>query len=144
MTHRWKYVKILIRMSSIMMRTDAKMKKDEINSLQIGSARDTMNHDLLWKRIVGVLLILHGILCVVGALFPIHPVLVIFYMLVHVNAAIKISLTLILAAVQLVFGGYLTLNWQVRWYWPAIITVSMGIIIAIAVPLVLASFCPYI
>ena len=77
-------------------------------------------------------------------LWRISPALVIMYMVFHVPAGPGITIALALTAAQLVFGRYLTFNWQVRWYRPAIITVAIGIIIAIAVPLTLASFFPYI
>jgi hypothetical protein len=123
-----------------MIRTDTKMKKDEINSQQIDSVKATTNPGLLWKRIAGVLLIIHGLFCVVSALFPIHPVFTAIILIFHIQAGPAITTILFLAVAQLVFGGYLAFNWQVRWYWPAIITIAMGIIIAIAVPVVLTLF----
>ena len=126
------------------MRTDAIMKSNEIDSLQIDSVKERANHDLLWKRIAGVLLIIHGLFCVVSALLPIHPVFWIIILVFRIQAGPAITTILFLAVAQLVFGGYLTFNWQVRWYRPAIITIAVGIIIAIAVPVILDSFFPYI
>ena len=131
-------------MSTVILRTDTKMEKDEVNSLQIDSAKDTANHDLLWKRIAGVLLIIHGLFCGVSALFPIHPVFTAIVLVFRIQAGPAITTMLFLATAQLVFGGYMTFNWQVRWYRPAIITIATGIIIAIAVPIILALFFPYI
>jgi hypothetical protein len=123
-----------------MIRTDAKMKKDEINSQQIDSVKATTNPSFLWKRIAGVLLIIHGLFCGVSALFPIHPVFTAIILVFRIQAGPAITTILFLAVAQLAFGGYLAVNWQVRWYWPAIITIAMGIIIAIAVPVVLTLF----
>jgi len=54
------------------------------------------------------LLMIHGIVCLVGAFFPFYPPVYLFY-----------------AASQVVYGGHLLLKrrWQVRWHWLALTVV---------------------
>jgi hypothetical protein len=71
------------------------------------------------------LLIIHGIVCLVGAFFPLYPPVFLFYVFFPGHFAIRLIIVLIIGAAQLVYGVYLALGkrWRVKWYWPAIATV---------------------
>lgn len=72
------------------------------------------------------LLIIHGIVCLLGAFFPFYPPVHLFYWVFSGTAfAIKLIIVLLAGAFQVVYGGYLLLKkrWQVRWYWLALTVV---------------------
>jgi len=71
------------------------------------------------------LLIIHGIVCLIGAFFPLYPPVFLFYWFFPGHFALRLIIVLLAGAVQLTYGAYLALGkrWKIRWYWPAIATV---------------------
>lgn len=73
-----------------------------------------------WQRAGAALLVFHGIVCILAAFFPFHPVIFLFYWFVPAPVLAKLFLVLLLGAAQVVFGGYWVVKrkeWHVRWYW---------------------------
>jgi len=68
------------------------------------------------------LLVIHGIVCLLGAFFPFYPPIYIFYVFFPGHFAIRLVIVLLIGAAQIVYGIYLILGkkWRIRWYWPAI------------------------
>jgi len=80
------------------------------------------------KKLIGGLLLVHGIICLLGAFFPFYPPIFLFYWHFPGTFAMKLIMVLVAGAVQVVFGGYLALKkkgWQVRWYWLVIVFVVL-------------------
>jgi len=73
-------------------------------------------------RLVYWLLVVHGIVCLLGAFFPFYPPVFLFYWFFPGHFAIKLIIVLLVGAFQVVYGGYLLLKrrWHVRWYWLAL------------------------
>jgi hypothetical protein len=73
------------------------------------------------------LLIIHGIVCLVGAFIPLYPPVFFFYAFFPGTFIIKLIIVLLAGAAQLAYGMYLSLRQKrrIRWYWPAIGTVVM-------------------
>jgi len=73
------------------------------------------------------LLIIHGIVCQIGAFFPLYPPVFLFYAFFPGHFAVKLILVLLAGVAQLAYGMYLALckRWRIRWYWPALATVIM-------------------
>ncbi|HUT69014.1 MAG TPA: hypothetical protein VMW86_10780 [Dehalococcoidales bacterium] len=73
------------------------------------------------------LLIIHGIVCLIGAFFPLYPPVFLFYAFFPGHFAVKLIIALLAGAAQLAYGVHLSLRkkWRIRWYWPAIVTVIM-------------------
>lgn len=71
------------------------------------------------------ILIIHGIICLLGAFFPLYPPVYFFYVFFPGHFAIRLIIVLLIGAAQLAYGIYLALEkkWKIRWYWPAIATV---------------------
>lgn len=71
------------------------------------------------------LLIIHGIVCLIGAFFPLYPPVFLFYWFFPGHFALRLIIVLLAGAAQLTYGAYLALGkrWKIRWYWPAIATV---------------------
>lgn len=71
------------------------------------------------KRILGGILLIHGLVCLLGAFFPFYPPVFLFYWFFPWPFAVKLIIVLLISISQLVYGGYLLLKkrWQVRWYW---------------------------
>jgi len=71
------------------------------------------------------LLVIHGIICLLGAFFPFYPPVFLFYVFFPGHFAIRLIIVLLAGAAQLVYGIYLVLGkkWRIRWYWPAIATI---------------------
>jgi len=85
------------------------------------------------RKIVGWLLIVHGIICTLGAFFPFYPPIFLFYFLA-LPFAVKLILVLLLSIFQIVFGVYLAFTEklrQVRWYWPALTIIVIVILLLI-------------
>jgi len=74
------------------------------------------------------LLIIHGIVCLVGAFIPVYPPVFFFYAFFPGPFIIKLIIVLLAGAAQLACGVYLSLiqKQKIRWYWPAIATVVMA------------------
>jgi hypothetical protein len=79
--------------------------------------------------LVGILawfLVVHGIICILGAFFPFYPPVFLFYWFFPGLFAIKLIIVLVGGVAQVVFGVYAFLRRrgrQVRWYWLAIAVV---------------------
>ena len=74
------------------------------------------------------LLVIHGIICLLGAFFPFYPPVFLFYWFFPGTFAMKLIIVLVAGAAQVVFGVYLALKKkgrQVRWYWLAIVVVVL-------------------
>lgn len=71
------------------------------------------------------LLVIHGIICLLGAFFPFYPPVFLFYAFFPGHFAIRLIIVLLAGASQVVYGGYLLLKkrWHVRWYWLALTVV---------------------
>lgn len=74
------------------------------------------------------LLIIHGIVCLIGAFIPVYPPVFFFYAFFPGPFIIKLIIVLLAGAAQLACGVYMSLRQkrQTRWYWPAIATVVMA------------------
>jgi len=75
------------------------------------------------KKLVGWLLIAHGIICLLGAFFPFYPPVFLFYGFFPGPFAMKLVIVLAVGAAQVVSGAYLIFIErlrQVRWYWVAL------------------------
>jgi hypothetical protein len=75
------------------------------------------------KKLVGWLLVVHGIICLLGAFFPFYPPIFLFYGFFPGPFALKLVIVLIAGAAQVVAGAYLIFVERlrrVRWYWFAL------------------------
>ncbi|NVM23659.1 MAG: hypothetical protein HWN68_17990, partial [Desulfobacterales bacterium] len=82
-------------------------------------------------KIGGWLLAAHGILCLLGAFFPFHPLIFLFYWFFPGPFFVKLIIVLAGGVAQVVFGVYLVFRERlrrVRWYWLAL----AGVIIVLA------------
>ncbi len=79
----------------------------------------------MMRKIVGWLLIVHGIICTLGAFFPFYPPVFLFYAFFPGHFAIRLIIVLIIGAAQIAYGLHLILRkrWRIRWYWPALATI---------------------
>jgi len=87
----------------------------------------------MMRKIVGWLLIVHGIICALGALFPFYPPIFLFYFLA-LPFAVKLILVLLFGVFQVVFGVYIAFIEklrQVRWYWPVLTIVLIVLLLLI-------------
>lgn len=87
----------------------------------------------MMRKIVGWLLIVHGIICTLGAFFPFYPPIFLFYYLAF-PFAVKLILVLLLGIFQIVFGVYLAFTEklrQVRWYWLALMIIVIVILLLV-------------
>jgi NADH:ubiquinone oxidoreductase subunit 6 (subunit J) len=72
------------------------------------------------NKIWGWVLLVHGILCLIGSLLPIHPLVAAFYLFLPIPFLIKLFIVLALGAVQVVLGSYRLLKKpesKLKWYW---------------------------
>jgi hypothetical protein len=82
--------------------------------------------DLTVRPLLGVLawfLVIHGVICVLGAFFPFYPPVFAFYWFFPGPFALKLIIVLVFGVAQVVFGVYLFLRLRgkrVRLYWLAI------------------------
>ena len=79
-------------------------------------------------------LVVHGIICILGAFFPFYPPVVLFYWFFPGHFAIKLIIVLVFGVSQLVFGVYGVLKKrgkQVRWYWLAITGVVLVLLLLV-------------
>lgn len=79
------------------------------------------------------LLIIHGIVCLLGAFFPFYPPVFLFYWVFPGPFAIKLIIVLLAGASQVVYGGYLLLKkrWHVRWHWLALTIIAIVVLLLI-------------
>ena len=78
------------------------------------------------KRILGWVLVFHGIICLLGAFFPFYPPINIFYWLFPGHFAIKLIIVLLAGSTQVVYGlyfGLVEIFRRVPWQWLVTITV---------------------
>ena len=75
-------------------------------------------------RVVYWLLVVHGVICLLGAFFPLYPPVFLFYWFFPGPFTMKLIIVLLAGAAQVVFGVYWAINrWKVRWYWLTIVVV---------------------
>lgn len=69
------------------------------------------------------LLIIHGMICLLGAFFPFYPPIYLFYVFFPGHFAVRLIIVIFIGAAQITYGTYLALGkrWRIRWYWPAIV-----------------------
>jgi hypothetical protein len=82
-------------------------------------------------KLVGWLLVAHGIFCLFGAFFPFHPIIFLFYWFFPGPFIVQLVIVLAGGAAQVVFGVYLAFRkrlGRVGWYWLAL----AGVIIMLA------------
>jgi len=82
-------------------------------------------------KLVGWLLVAHGIICLFGAFFPFHPLIFLFYWFFPGPFIVELVIVLAGGVAQVVFGVYLAFRerlGRVRWYWLALV----GVIIVLA------------
>jgi hypothetical protein len=75
------------------------------------------------RKLIGWLLVAHGILCFLGAFFPFYPPIFLFYWFFPGPFAMKLILVLVAGAAQVVFGVYIAFTEKlrhIRWYWFAL------------------------
>jgi hypothetical protein len=79
-------------------------------------------------KIAGWLLVVHGIVCLLGALYPFYIPVFLFYF-IPIPFFIKLVIVLLGGAAQVVFGVYLAFDrvHQVRWYWLVLAVVVIAI-----------------
>ena len=86
------------------------------------------------KRILGWLLVAHGIICILGAFFPFYPPVFLFFWFSRIHFAINLIIVLVLGASQIVFGIYLVLKKmgrQIKWYWLVTIIVILVLLLLV-------------
>lgn len=87
------------------------------------------------KKIVGWLLVAHGLLCLLGAFFPFYPPIYYFYCFFPAPFAMILTIVLVAGAVQIVFGVYMVfiekLRRIVRWYWLVVAIVVLVVLLLI-------------
>jgi hypothetical protein len=74
------------------------------------------------RKMIGWLLVAHGIICLLGAFFPFYPPIFLFYWFFPGPFAVKLVMVLVVGAAQVVFGVYMAFIEKlrrVRWYWLA-------------------------
>lgn len=82
-------------------------------------------------KLGGWLLVAHGIVCLLGAFYPFHPLIFLFYWFCHAPSLIRLTIVLAFGAAQVVFGVYLVFRGRwggVKWYWLAL----AGVVIVLA------------
>jgi hypothetical protein len=89
---------------------------------------------MILRKIGGWVLIVHGLICTLGAFFPFYPPIFLFYWFVPLPFAMNLVIILLFSILQIVFGVYLIFLEklrQVRWYW-----LTLAIIIIVILLLV--------
>jgi hypothetical protein len=76
-------------------------------------------------KLAGWLLIVHGIICLLGAFYPFYIPVFIFYWFFPGPFMVKLAIVLVGGAAQVVFGVYLAFERLrlVRWHWLALTTI---------------------
>jgi hypothetical protein len=85
----------------------------------------------LLVRIGGWLLIAHGLVCLLGAFYPFHPVIFLFYWFFPGPFMLQLIIVLAGGVAQVIFGLYLAFPQKLRrvgWYWLALV----GVVIVLA------------
>jgi hypothetical protein len=82
-------------------------------------------------KLVGWLLIVHGIVCLLGAFYPFHPLIFLFYWFFPGPFMLQLVIVLAGGVAQLVLGIYLVFRKKLKrvgWYW----LVPAGVVIVLA------------
>ena len=90
----------------------------------------------MMKKILGWFLVVHGIICILGAFFPFYPPVFLFYWFSRIHFAINLIIVLVLGVSQVVFGIYLALKKegrQPKWYW-LVTTVVVLVLLLLVFP----------
>ena len=85
-------------------------------------------------KFLGIILVIHAVICAAGALLPFYPPILVFYWYFPGPFFIKLCIIMIVAALQLTFGGYLLIkreSWKLRWFHLVIISVGIAALILI-------------
>jgi len=71
------------------------------------------------------ILVVHGIVCLLGAFFPFYPPVYLFYVFFPGHFAIRLIIVLLIGAAQITYGLHLILRkrWRIRWYWPTVASI---------------------
>ncbi|MFC1933602.1 hypothetical protein ACFLXX_00425 [Chloroflexota bacterium] len=88
------------------------------------------------RKIIGWLLVAHGIICTLGAFFPFYPPIFLFYWFVGFPFTVKLVLVLLFGVSQIVFGVYMAFIEklrQVRWYW-LVLTIIVIVLLFLIYP----------
>jgi len=88
------------------------------------------------RKVGGWLLIVHGIICFLGAFFPFYPPIFLFYWFSPGPFVMKLVLVLVAGAVQVVFGIYLAFieKWRhIRWHW-LVLTIIIIVLLLLVYP----------
>jgi hypothetical protein len=64
----------------------------------------------MWRRLLGGLLLAHGIVCLLGAFFPFYPPVFLFYWHFAGAFAVKLVVVLVIGVIQVAYGVYLLLK----------------------------------
>jgi len=86
------------------------------------------------RGILAWFLVVHGIICILGAFSPFYPPVFLFYWFFPGPFAIKLIMVLVFGVSQVVFGVYGVLKKkgrQVRWYWLAITVVVLVLLLLV-------------
>jgi len=86
------------------------------------------------RKIVGWLLIIHGIICTLGAFYPIYPPIVPFSWLAPFPSMVEHVLVLLFGVFQIVCGVYLVFIERlrhIRLYWLAIVIIVVVLLLLI-------------
>jgi hypothetical protein len=85
-------------------------------------------------KLAGWLLIVHGIICILGAFYPFYISVFLFYWFFPVPFMVKLVIVLVGGAAQVVFGVYLAFRERlrpVRWQWLALITIVIVLLLMV-------------
>jgi hypothetical protein len=86
------------------------------------------------RKIGGWLLIVHGIVCLLGAFFPLYPPIFLFFWFSPGPFAMKLIIVLVAGAAQVVLGVYLAFIEklkQIRWYWLVLIAIVIVLLLLV-------------
>jgi uncharacterized membrane protein HdeD (DUF308 family) len=91
-------------------------------------------------KLVGWLLIVHGVFCLFGAFFPVHPVIFVFYWFFPGPFILQLVIVLAGGAAQVIFGVYLAFRRmrRVGWYW--LVLIGAVVVLALLVYPILSHF----
>jgi hypothetical protein len=88
------------------------------------------------RRLVGWLLVAHGIICFLGAFSPFYPPVFLFYWFFPGPFAMKLVIVLVAGAAQVVFGVYIAFIEklrQIRQYW-LVLTIVVIVLLLLVYP----------
>lgn len=91
---------------------------------------------MILRKIVGWLLVAHGIICTLGAFIPFYPPIFLFYWFVGFPFAVNLILVLLFGVSQIVYGVYIAFMERlrhVRWYW-LVLTIIVIVLLLLIYP----------